>query len=152
VYLAIDPAKRGHALFHGGAASAVARMVSGRTGSHACKPRGVPIRFASTREPAMNAFAIVRFRAKPGLAEDFQRRFCSLRREMPGLLRIVLVKTGECDFCSIGEWSNFDDIVNARLAMRANLDQMRDLLESFNEDLGVTDAVSGLAVFETVAA
>lgn len=97
----------------------------------------------------MSAFAIVRFRAKPGLAAEFQQTFQSLKRELPGLLRIVLVKTGERDFCSVGEWSEFDDIISARPTMIANLDQMRSLLESFSEEIGVTDPCSGVAVFDS---
>ena len=96
----------------------------------------------------MAAFTIVRFQAKPDQVEAFEKTFCSLRREMPGLRRFVLVKTGERSFCSIGEFETFDHIASARTAMRANLDQMRHLLEPFNEELGVTDPVSGEAVMD----
>lgn len=97
----------------------------------------------------MSAFAIVRFRAKPGMAAEFQQTFQSLKRELPGLQRIVLVKTGERDFCSIGEWEKFDDIIGSRPTMIANLNQMRDLLESFSEEKGVTDPCSGVAVYDS---
>jgi hypothetical protein len=97
---------------------------------------------------AMSAFAVVRFRARPGLADDFQRTYCSMRRDLPGLIRVVLIKTGEREFCAIGEWEHLDRLVASRSSMRSNLDQMRHLLEPFNDDLGVTDPVSGEAVLD----
>jgi hypothetical protein len=100
-------------------------------------------------EPAMSAFTVVRFRAKPGMAEDFQKTFSRLKRELPGLRRIVLVKTGERDYCSIGEFEEFDHTVRARPTMKTNLDEMRALLEPFSEELGVTDPVSGHAAFDS---
>ena len=42
-----------------------------------------------------------------------------------------------------------DDIVKARPQMIASLDKMRGLLEDLGGGLGVTDPVSGEAVFET---
>ena len=33
--------------------------------------------------------------------------------------------------------------------MKGNLDKMRSLLDSFSDDLGVTDPVSGEAVFDS---
>jgi hypothetical protein len=96
----------------------------------------------------MSAFTIVRFRARPGQVEAFEKTFRELRRELPGLRRFVLVKTGERSFCSIGEFETFEHIVSARLTMRANLDQMRHLLEPFSDELGVTDPVSGEAVMD----
>ena len=96
----------------------------------------------------MTAFTIVRFQARPDQVEAFERTFKTLRREMPGLKRFVLVKTGERSFCSIGEFESFDHIVSARPAMRENLDRMRHLLEPFSDELGVTDPVSGEAVMD----
>lgn len=44
-----------------------------------------------------------------------------------------------------------DPIVQASPTMRGNLDQMRHLLEQFNEELGVTDPVSGEAILDITA-
>jgi hypothetical protein len=96
----------------------------------------------------MTAFAVVRFQAKRGMADAFERTFCELRREMPGLRRVVLIKTGDHRFCSIGEWDALDDLVKARPAMSANLERMRPMLEVLSEELGVTDPVSGEAVHD----
>ncbi len=41
-----------------------------------------------------------------------------------------------------------DDIVKARAEMIASLDQVRTMLEDLGGGLGVTDPVSGEAVFE----
>ena len=41
---------------------------------------------------------------------------------MPGLKRMTVVKTGERDFCFIGEWSGMDALAAARPAMIATLD------------------------------
>lgn len=49
----------------------------------------------------MTAFTVVRFRAKPGQEANFERKFRELNREMNGLRRFVLVKTGERDYCSV---------------------------------------------------
>lgn len=96
----------------------------------------------------MTAFTIVRFQARPDQVDAFERTFTTLKRDMPGLRRFVLVKTGERSFCSIGEFESFDHIVSARPAMLENLDQMRHLLEPISDALGVTDPVSGEAVMD----
>ena len=98
----------------------------------------------------MSAFTIVRFQARPDQVEAFERIYCNIDRAMPGLKRFVLVKTGDRSYCSIGEFETFDHIVGARTTMRANLDQFRDLLDPFDETLGVTDPVSGEAVMDVV--
>ena len=41
---------------------------------------------------------------------------------MPGLKRMAVVKTGERDFCFVGEWSGMDALAAARPAMIAALD------------------------------
>ena len=71
------------------------------------------------------------------------------RDEMKGLRKLAVIKTGERSYCIIGEWGSMDDIVKARPQMIASLDKMRGLLEDLGGGLGVTDPVSGEAVFET---
>ena len=61
---------------------------------------------------------------------------------------VDLVKTGERAYCAVGEWDSFQSIVAARPKMIAMLDKFRDTLEDQGGGLGVTDPVSGEAVFE----
>jgi hypothetical protein len=67
---------------------------------------------------------------------------------MPGFRRFVLIKTGDRTYCAIGEWDSYQSIVAARPKMIATLDSFRDMLEDLGGGLGVTDPVSGEAVFE----
>jgi len=95
----------------------------------------------------MTAYNVVRFRVKPGR----EKEFVSLNAGMPamkGFRKGALIKTGERTYCLIGEWSAMSDIVAARSAMIASLDQMRGLLEDLGGGLGLTDPVSGEAVVE----
>jgi hypothetical protein len=97
----------------------------------------------------MSAFNVVRMRPKPGQVDEFLR----FHREenlgdMPGLRRVTVVRTGERDFCFIGEWTGMDALAAARPAMVRTLDQFRDKLEDLGGGLGVTDPVSGEAVIE----
>ena len=97
----------------------------------------------------MTAYNSVRFRVKPGMEAKFiELQRASLDGSMPGALEAALVKTGERTYCFIGKWKSFQDIVNARPQMIASLDEIRDLLEDLGGGLGVTDPVSGTAVFE----
>jgi hypothetical protein len=97
----------------------------------------------------MSAFNVVRMRVKPGFEDEFIRYH---RDEdlagMPGLKTLTVVRTGDRDFCFIGEWSAMDALAAARPAMVATLDQFRDKLEDLGGGLGVTDPVSGEAVVE----
>ncbi|HWK64002.1 MAG TPA: DUF718 domain-containing protein [Rhizobiaceae bacterium] len=96
----------------------------------------------------MSAYSIVRFRAKPDQEEAFKTIFIGLDRQFDGLRRFVLIKTGDRSYCSIGEWESYDHLAASRPRMIANLDRFRHTLEDFGE--GVTDAVSGEAVFDKV--
>lgn len=97
----------------------------------------------------MTAFNTVRFRVKPGRENDFVEAHRKLAPGFPGMRRFSLVKTGESDFCIIGEWDDMASLVNARPGMIAILDGMRDLLEDLGGGRGVTDPVSGEVVVET---
>jgi L-rhamnose mutarotase len=102
----------------------------------------------------MTAFNIVRMRVKPGRDADYLEHHRNIdperiqRMTEAGLRRVVIVKTGERSYCFVGEWDNFDGIVQARPEMIAQLDQMRDILEVLDEGIGVTDPVSGEAVLD----
>jgi quinol monooxygenase YgiN len=100
----------------------------------------------------MTAYNVVRFRVKPGREADF----IDLNRKMaetkiPGFRKFAMIRTGERDYCLIGEWTDFNAIVAARPAMIAELDKMRDMLEDLGGGLGVTDPVSGETVLEMSA-
>ncbi len=97
----------------------------------------------------MTAYNAVRFRVKPGREKEFLDLQRALpRAEMKGLRKLAMVKTGERSYCLIGEWGSMNDIVKARPQMIASLDKMRGMLEDLGGGLGVTDPVSGEAVFE----
>ena len=95
----------------------------------------------------MTAFNIVRMRVKPGHVEEFLASHRELQlADMPGLLSVNVVQTGERDFCEIGEWTGMDALAAARPKMIAHLDTLRGGLEDLGGGLGVTDPVSGEAV------
>jgi quinol monooxygenase YgiN len=96
----------------------------------------------------MSAFNVVRFRVKPGQEQAFVDAHRNLSPGWNGLRRVSLIKTGERSFCLVGEWQSMERIVDARPAMIAQLDKLRDLLEDLGGGLGLTDPVSGAAVLE----
>ena len=95
----------------------------------------------------MAAFNIVRFRVKPGEADNFIDAHRRLKRPMfKGFSGGWLVRTGDDTFCMVGQWKTFQSIVNARPEMIKMLDQTRAMLEDLGGGLGVTDPISGSAV------
>ena len=97
---------------------------------------------------AAAVFNVVHFRAKPGQAEEFERTYTALPRDMPGLKRFVLLKTGEGAYCGIGEWTSMEHLVAARPKMGGNLDRLRPLLQVLEDGVNVTNACSGSAVMD----
>ena len=91
----------------------------------------------------MTAFNVVRFRVRPGSEQQFIEEHQRLGPEFEGFLGGSLVRTGDNSFCMIGEWEDFQSIVDARPLMISFLDNMRHLLEDLGGGLGVTDPVSG---------
>jgi hypothetical protein len=96
----------------------------------------------------MTAFNVVRNRAKPGREQDFETAFKSIDRDFPGLKKMSVIKTGERDYCIIGEWDSMDSIAAARSEMIKSLDSFRDMLDDLGNGLGVTDPVSGETIHE----
>ena len=94
----------------------------------------------------MGAYNVVRFRVKPGCEQQFIDAHKHAKREFKGFRGGALVKTGERDFCFVGEWSGVKNIADARPIMIGLLDGMRGYLEDLGNDLGVTDPVSGEVV------
>jgi quinol monooxygenase YgiN len=96
----------------------------------------------------MTAFNVVRFRVKPGNAEAFMEAHRNMRPTLKGFISGSLVRTGDQTFCMVGEWRNFQSIVNSRPQMISMLDQLRGMLQDLGGDLGVTDPVSGESVMK----
>jgi hypothetical protein len=103
-------------------------------------------------EDKMTAFNIVRFRVKPGHQEQFIAKHRGVKPSLKGFRGGSLVKTGEDTFCFVGEWVNFQKIVDARPLMINILDQFREHLEDQGSGLGLTDPVSGEVVAKIAAA
>jgi len=98
----------------------------------------------------MTAYNIVRMRVKPGRDKDFLAKNRELgRNKMKGFRKVAVVKTGDRSYCVVGEWDSFDAIVAARPEMIGMLDTFREMLEDLGSGLGVTDPVSGDAVYES---
>lgn len=92
----------------------------------------------------MTTMNIVHMRVKPGREEEFvaiHRDFAA--DQLPGSHNFWLVRTGERDFCVVGEWQDRDSLVNARSAMISNLDRLRPVLEDLGGGRGVTEPWSG---------
>lgn len=90
----------------------------------------------------MTAFNAVRFRVKPGRDDEFLEAHRRVDRSWPGMRSANLIKTGDHDYCIIGEWDDMDAMAAARPHMIATLDSFRDCLD------GDTDPVSGPVVME----
>jgi quinol monooxygenase YgiN len=96
----------------------------------------------------MTAFNSVRFKVKPGRDDEFIEAHRQVERNWPGLRHANMIKTGEHNYCIVGEWDDMESIAAARPHMVATLDTFRDTLEDLGGDLGVTDPVSGPVVLE----
>ena len=92
----------------------------------------------------MTAMNIVHMRVKAGS----EARFLAIHEQfgannLTGSRNFWVVKTGERDFCIVGEWQSAGDLAAARPAMIANLDQLRPLLEDLGGGRGITEPWSG---------
>ncbi|HSZ89110.1 MAG TPA: antibiotic biosynthesis monooxygenase [Acetobacteraceae bacterium] len=96
----------------------------------------------------MSTFNVVRFRVKPGQDEAFLDAHRAGKAGWPGLVRGVMLRTGERSYCLVGEWADAHALANARARMIATLDSFRDTLEGLGSGMGVTDAVSGPVVLD----
>jgi heme-degrading monooxygenase HmoA len=96
----------------------------------------------------MSAFNVVRMRVKPGQEEAYLKHHREAAFDAPGMKTVRVVKTGERDFCIIGEWTSMDALAAARPTMIAMLDGVRDKLKDMGGGLGVTDPISGDVVLE----
>jgi quinol monooxygenase YgiN len=102
-------------------------------------------------EDNMTAFNAVRFKVKQGRDQEFLDAHRKIDRDWPGLRSVNLIKTGDQDYCIIGEWDDMDSLAAARPHMIATLDSFRDTLEELS-DGNVTDPVSGPVVLDLTPA
>ena len=92
----------------------------------------------------MEVSNVVRMRVKPGFEKQFLDTQAEARsQDWPGLRNVYIVKTGDRDFCFVGEWDSMEAMAAKRPAMIAELDKVRHMLEDLGNGLGVTDPVSG---------
>jgi hypothetical protein len=100
-------------------------------------------------EGTMTAMNIVHMRVKPGREADFLKANQDFVGDKPpGARRLWVVKTGERQYCIVGEWDSFEAIVAARPQMIASLDRQREMLEDLGGGRGVTEPWSGDVVVE----
>lgn len=97
----------------------------------------------------MSAFNVVRMRVKPGCEDEYieAHRKADISG-FSGFRGANLIKTGDRDYCFIGEWDDFSSIENSREEMIRILNEFRGILEDLGDGLGVTDPVSGDVVLE----
>ena len=92
----------------------------------------------------MEVSNVVRMRVKPGFEKQFlDTQAQAQSQDWPGLRNVYIVKTGDRDFCFVGEWDSMESMAAKRPAMIAELDKVRHMLEDLGNGLGVTDPVSG---------
>jgi hypothetical protein len=94
----------------------------------------------------MPAFNVVKFRVKPGQDAAFLDAHRDGKASWPGLVRGVMIKTGDRAYCLIGEWNDTSAIADARSEMIETLNSFRPSLEDLGAGIGVTDAISGSVV------
>lgn len=96
----------------------------------------------------MAAFNVVRFRVKPGRDQEFLDAHKKISADWSGLRHVNIVKTGDRNYCIIGEWTDMNALAEARPQMIGTLDTFRHMLEDLGGGLGVTDPISGPVVLE----
>lgn len=92
----------------------------------------------------MDAANVVRMRVKPGMEKQFLDAQAEAQSgDWTGLRGAYLVRTGEREYCFVGEWDSMEAMAAQRPAMIAELDKVRHMLEDRGGGLGVTDPASG---------
>jgi len=96
----------------------------------------------------MTAYNVVRMRVKPGFDDKYLAAHRAIKERFPGARKVSVIKTGDRNYCVIGEWSGMTALAKARPQMVGLLDTFRDMLEDLGGGLGVTDPVSGDALVQ----
>ena len=94
----------------------------------------------------MTAINVVRFRVRPGMDQVFLDAHRNGKAEWPGLVRGLIIDTGERTYVLVGEWPDMTVLAGARDQMIEVLGTFRHALEDLGPGLGDTDAVSGEVV------
>jgi hypothetical protein len=95
----------------------------------------------------MTTYAVVRFKPKPGLEQEFVDRYTSLKREFDGLRKAALAKTAEGEYFAVAEWESEAHLAAARPLMAGNLATFRETLQFIGTEPNVTEAFSGKAIY-----
>lgn len=92
----------------------------------------------------MTAYNVVRFRVLPGKDRIFLEAHGPGKINWPGLQRGSILKSGEDEYCLIGEWQDEATLRTAMPHMIATLATFREILRPTAS--GVTEAFSGRAI------
>ena len=96
----------------------------------------------------MSGFNIVHYTIKPGKEADFLNAHGWMSPLPPGFKRANLIKTGDHQYCLVGEWVSSQDAHNANPQMVGMLDRFREYLVDQGPGIGVTNVFSGDSIKE----
>ena len=96
----------------------------------------------------MSGFNIVHYQIKQGMEDEFLNAHGWMSPLPPGFRRGNLVKTGDHQYCLVGEWNSRQDARNAESQMVGMLDRIREYLVDQGPGIGVTRAFSGDSIKE----
>ena len=96
----------------------------------------------------MSGFNIVHYLIKPGKEADFVNAHGWMSPLPPGFKRANLIKTGDHQYCLVGEWASSEDARNANPQMVGMLDRFREFLVDQGSGIGVTKVFSGDSIKE----
>ena len=96
----------------------------------------------------MPGFNIVHYQIKPGMEDDFLKAHAWMSPLPTGFRRANLVKTGDHQYCLVGEWDSSEDARNANPQMIGMLDRFREFLVDQGPGIGVTNPFSGDSIKE----
>ena len=96
----------------------------------------------------MSGYNVVKFTVKDGMDEKFLDTQKQFSFESEGFRNAHMIKTGDHDYCFIGEWESAKDSLNAEDKMVSMLNQFRDCLDNQGDGKGITDAIVGDVVID----
>jgi hypothetical protein len=96
----------------------------------------------------MAGFNIVHYKIKQGMDDEFLKAHAWMSPLPSGFKRGNLIKTGDHQYCLVGEWDSSQDAHNANPQMIGMLNRFREYLADQGPDIGVTNAFSGDSIKE----
>lgn len=96
----------------------------------------------------MPGFNIVHYKIKQGMEDKFLEAHGWMSPLPPGFRRGNLVKTGDHQYCLVGEWDSTRDARNAESQMVGMLNRFREYLIDQGPGIGVTNFFSGDSIKE----